>query len=83
MVWMFPFNVYVSLNFFKYIFDVETAIMKGNNQKDFDHWVQFSLSLVGGGHKLIIQYTLRYCRPTKHSLPLTKLTNQSSEWKVG
>ena len=22
-------------------------------------------------------------RPTKHSLPLTKLTNLSSEWKVG
>ena len=40
--------------FFFYIFDVETAIMKGNNQKDFDLWVQFSLSLVGGGHKLII-----------------------------
>ena len=55
----------------------------GNNKKDFNLWVQFPLSLVGGGHKLIIQYTLRYCRPTKHSLPLTKLTNQSSEWKVG
>ena len=45
--------MYLKKNFF-YIFDVETAIMKGNNQKDFDLWVQFSLSLVGGGHKLII-----------------------------
>ena len=26
----------------------------GNNKKDFNLWVQFPLSLVGGGHKLII-----------------------------
>ena len=30
-------------------------------------------------HKLIINVD----RPTKHSLPLTKMTNLSSEWKVG